>query len=91
MLRMSVSTEEFLMIGDDIRIVFLGGTGNHIRIMVDAPKEIPIVRSKAMEKRIKDPELLAKVPKFYKEEEHPEKYKGKTFPKKNISIVTNDR
>ena len=87
MLRMSVSTEEFLMIGDDVRIVFLGGTGNHIRIMIDAPKEIPIVRSKAMEKRLADPELKALIPKYYREEEHPEKYKKK----KNISIVTNNR
>lgn len=87
MLRMSVSTEEFLMIGDDVRIVFLGGTGNHIRIMIDAPKEIPIVRSKAMEKRIADPELKALIPKYHREEEHPEKYKKK----KNISIVTNNR
>ncbi len=34
MLRLTVSTEEYLMIGEDIRLVFLGGTGNHLRIMV---------------------------------------------------------
>ena len=28
MLRMSVAAEEYLMIGDDIKLVFLGGTGN---------------------------------------------------------------
>jgi len=84
MLRMSVAAEEYVMIGDDIRLVFLGGTGNHMRIMIDAPKELNIVRSKALEKRIQDPELRAKLPRYYKEEEHPEKYK-----KKNISIVRN--
>ncbi len=83
MLRMSVAAEEYVMIGDDIRLVFLGGTGNHMRIMIDAPKELNIVRSKALEKRIQDPELRAKLPRYYKEEEHPEKYK------KNISIVRN--
>ncbi len=84
MLRMSVAAEEYVMIGDDIRLVFLGGTGNHMRIMIDAPRELNIVRSKALEKRLQDPELRAKMPRYYREEEHPEKYK-----KKNISIVRN--
>lgn len=85
MLRMSVAAEEYVMIGDDIRLVFLGGTGSHLRIMIDAPKELNIVRSKALEKRIQDPEALAQMPHYYREEEHPEKYR-----KKNISIVRND-
>ena len=85
MLRMSVKNEEYLIIGDDVKIVFLGGGGGQTRIMIDAPKEINIVRSKAMEKRIQDPELLAKMPKYYKEEEHPEKYKKKS----KVVIVRN--
>ena len=40
MLRLTVSTEEYLMIGDNIKVVFLGGTKNHLRIMVDAPKDV---------------------------------------------------
>ena len=39
MLRLTVSAEEYLMIGDDIKIVFLGGSKNHLRIMVDAPRK----------------------------------------------------
>ena len=39
MLRLSVSTEEYLLIGDNIKIAFLGGSHNHMRIMIDAPKE----------------------------------------------------
>lgn len=77
MLRMSVAEEEYLLIGDDIKIVFLGGTGRHMRIMIDAPKEVNIVRSSVLEKKITDPELKAKLPKYYKQEEHPEKYKRK--------------
>lgn len=84
MLRMSVAAEEYVMIGDDIRLVFLGGTGNHMRIMIDAPRELNIVRSRALEKRIQDPELRARMPHYYREEEHPEKYK-----KKNVSIAGN--
>lgn len=77
MLRMSVAEEEFLMIGDDIKIVFLGGTGKHMRIMIDAPKEINIVRSSVLEKNIQDPVEKENFPRYYKEEEHPEKYKKK--------------
>ena len=62
MLRLSVRDEEFLMIGDDVKIVFLGSSGGQTRIMIDAPKDVNIVRSKAIEKRIQDPELLATIP-----------------------------
>ena len=74
MLRMSVATEEFLMIGDDIKIVFLGGTKNNARIMIDAPKDIKIVRSRALENSIKDEEVKKLIPKYHREEEHPEKW-----------------
>ena len=86
MLRMSIGNGEYIMIGDDIKIVFLGGGGGQTRIMIDAPKEINIARSKAIEKRIKDPELLAKMPKYHAQPEHPEKYKKKS----KIVIVKND-
>lgn len=33
MLRLSLSTEEYLMLGEDIRIVFLGGTNHHLWIL----------------------------------------------------------
>lgn len=74
MLRLTVSTEEYLMIGDDIKLVFLGGTGKHLRIMVDAPKDKHIVRSTVLEKDISDPKEKAKLPKYYAQIEHPEKY-----------------
>lgn len=51
MLRLSLSTEEYLMLGDDIIIVFLGGSNHHLRIMIDAPKEVNIVRSTVLEKK----------------------------------------
>lgn len=82
MLRMSVAQEEYLMIGDDIKLVFLGGTGRHMRIMIDAPKEVNIVRSSVLEKNITDPEERAKLPRYYAEEEHPEKYVRKAGAKK---------
>ena len=84
MLRLSVRDEEFLMIGDDVKIVFLGSSGGQTRIMIDAPKDVNIVRSKAIEKRIQDPELLATIPKYYKNPEGTAKKK-----KSNVVIVQN--
>ena len=78
MLRLTVSPEEYLMINDNIKIVFLGGTKNHLRIMIDAPREVNIVRSTVLENQITDPEERAKLPKYYAEEEHPVKYRKKS-------------
>ncbi len=41
---------EYLMIGDDVKVIFTGWSKNYLRIMVDAPKEVSIVRSRAAEK-----------------------------------------
>lgn len=56
MLRLTVGPEDYLMIGDDIKIVFLGGSKNHTRIMLDIPKELNVVWSKAVEKHAENPE-----------------------------------
>ena len=93
MLRMSVATEEFLMIGDNIKIVFLGGTKNNARIMIDAPKDIKIVRSKALENSIEDEELKKLIPKYHREEEHPEKWmnKGRSGDRPRKRYYTNTK
>lgn len=77
MLRLTVSTEEYLMVGENVKIVFLGGTKNHLRIMIDAPKDVNIVRSTVLENKITDPEEKAGLPKYYAEPETPEKYRKK--------------
>lgn len=78
MLRLTVAQEEYLMIGDDVKIVFLGGTGKHMRVMIDAPKNVNIVRSSVIEGQFSDPEIRKTLPRYYAEEEHPEKYRKKT-------------
>lgn len=75
MLRLSLSTEEYLMLGDDIKIVFLGGSNRHTRIMIDAPRDVNIVRSTVLEKH--HPELKDALPKYYAEPELPERYRKK--------------
>lgn len=83
MLRLTVSTEEYLQIGEDIRIVFLGGSKNHLRIMVEAPKEMNVVRSKVIENNTVDPEERERLPHYYAVPDLPEKYRKK-------KIVVND-
>lgn len=39
------------MVGQNVRITFLGGNENTLKLMVDAPKEINVARGKAIEKR----------------------------------------
>ena len=51
MLRLSVQKDEYIMVGKDVKITFLGGVKNQAHIMIDAPKEINIARGRAIEKR----------------------------------------
>lgn len=81
MLRMTLSTEEFLMLGEDIKIVFLGGTGSHVRIMIDAPREVDIVRSTVLEKY--HPEVKDNAVKYYAEPKTPQRYLKKKGSRAN--------
>lgn len=51
MLRLSVNKDEYLMVGQDVKITFLGGNGRTLRLMIDAPIDINVARGKAIEKR----------------------------------------
>ena len=51
MLRLTVPKEEYLQIGSDIKITFLGGSNNQLRVMIDAPKDVNIARGRAIRKR----------------------------------------
>ncbi|RKI83623.1 carbon storage regulator [bacterium 0.1xD8-71] len=77
MLRLTMSTEEYLQIGEEVKIVFLGGSKNHLRIMVDAPKEYNVVRSKVIENNAKSEEERAQLPHYYAVPDLPEKYRRK--------------
>lgn len=49
MLKLTVKPGEYLMIGDEIKLIFAGGSSNNLRILVDAPKSVNIARSAALE------------------------------------------
>ena len=40
---------EALMVGDDINILVLGVRGNHVRVGISAPKNIPVHREEIYE------------------------------------------
>lgn len=67
MLKFSVKPGESFMIGDDIKVVFLGGMANNCRVMVDAPKSYNIVRSSVLEKNAVNEEQKKKVKHYYPE------------------------
>lgn len=47
MLKLTLRPGEYIDIGNDIRVVFSGGSANNIHLLVDAPRELNIARSSA--------------------------------------------
>jgi len=62
MLNLTIKPGEYFMIGDEIKVAFIGGTANNARIMIEAPRSYNIVRGKVLERMAAD---------------HGEKIKGK--------------
>ncbi len=50
MLKLTVSPGDFIMIGEDIKVIFGGGGKANIPIVIDAPRERAIVRNTAKKK-----------------------------------------
>ncbi len=46
MLKLSLKEGEYMNIGDNIRVVYVGSNGRNGRFLIDAPRELNIVRSK---------------------------------------------
>ncbi len=51
MLMLTVPKEEYLLIGNNIKITFLGGNDRQLKVMIDAPKDINVARGRAIKKR----------------------------------------
>ena len=51
MLKLTLRPGEFIDIGDNVRVIFSGGSANNIHLLVDAPREINISRSSAAKKK----------------------------------------
>ena len=48
MLKLTIKPGEFINIGEDIRVVYSGGSEGNIHLLIDAPRELNIVRSKVL-------------------------------------------
>lgn len=55
MLKLTLRPGDFIDIGDDVRVVFSGGSANNIHLLVDAPREMNIARSTAASNRRPSP------------------------------------
>lgn len=67
MLNFTLKPGDYFMIGDDIKVVMAGGTANNCRIMVEAPREYNIVRSRVLEKQAVTQNEKEKIHKYYPE------------------------
>ena len=47
MLKLTLKPGEYLNIGEDVKVIFSGGSANNIHLLIDAPREVAIVRSNA--------------------------------------------
>ena len=51
MLKLTVHPGEYIKIGDNIKVIMAGRSSNNIYVMVDAPREIGVVRSSLLEEQ----------------------------------------
>ena len=51
MVKLTLRPGEFIDIGENVRVIFSGGSANNIHLLVDAPREINIARSSAAKKK----------------------------------------
>lgn len=55
MLKLTLKPGDYIDIGENIKVVFSGGSANNIHLLVDAPKEVNIARSTAGKTRKQSP------------------------------------
>ena len=75
MLKLTIKPGEFIDIGKDIRVVYSGGSNGNIHLLIDAPRELNIVRSKVLAKNsaANDGENSRFISPYYAESKHSQK------------------
>lgn len=58
MLRLSVSKDEYLMVGKEVKITVTKVNERSVELMIDAPLEINVARGKAIRKRAAEIEKI---------------------------------
>ena len=62
MLKLTLKPGEYLSIGENVRVIFSGGSANNIHLLIEAPREVAIARSSA-----NSPEKPKQSSPYYKE------------------------
>ena len=62
MLNLTLQQGEFIKIGENVKVIFSGGSSNNIHLLIDAPREISIERSNTRANKKKNHS------KYYKEQ-----------------------
>ena len=78
MLKLSLKEGEYVNIGDNIRVVYAGGSGKNGRLMIDAPREMNISRSNNDPNPEKEERYILRPgrPKYFRKEAQHRNYKG---------------
>lgn len=53
MLKLTLKPGDYLDIGENIKVIYSGGSSNNIHLLIEAPKEISVKRNKYLEKENK--------------------------------------
>ena len=64
MLKLTIKPGEYINIGDDVRVIYSGGSEGNIHLLIDAPRELNIVRSKVLARNTANSEIR-KSPAIY--------------------------
>lgn len=81
MLKLTLKPGEYINIGENVKVVFSGGSANNIHLLIDAPREVPIARSSA-----NSPEKPKQISPYYKE-----KAISKEAQRKIVQIIKREK
>lgn len=67
MLKLTMKQGEYIQIGQDIKVIFSGGSANNMHILIDAPRKYNVVRNKVLEWNAKTEEERKTYSSYQKE------------------------
>ena len=70
MLKLTIKAGEYLLIGDEVKVVYTGGSGENAHILIDAPRSMNIARNEVKHYRDRklSPEAKEKIKAILMEE-----------------------
>ncbi len=68
MLCLSLRSGDYLTIGDDVVLQLERSSGDRCKLVIQAPKEVPVLRGEVLERTEKRPDCVFDKPRYYKKE-----------------------